>query len=146
MRQLIDLTGQRFGRLLVLERSVRQSGGNSAWVCRCDCGAVKVIRGAHMRSGRSASCGCLMRDLKIKPDDQITYNSAHYRIKRARGYPSAHACGCGRTAEDWALRHDAPVTHVGDDGHGNRVLFSGDPYDYVPLCKVCHRHYDSISS
>jgi len=140
--QLIDLTGQRFGRLLVLGRSDRQTGGMATWVCRCDCGVTKVIRGAHMRSGRSTSCGCLARELLTKPDDQITYNSAHYRIKRSRGYPAAYMCACGRPAEDWALRHDTPVTHVGDDGHGNKILFSGNPDDYEPMCKVCHYRYD----
>ena len=61
-----DLTGVRFGRLLVL----RPTGGKSAdgsyiWECRCDCGNM-VARGAHiLLSGTSESCGCLREEKRL---------------------------------------------------------------------------------
>lgn len=57
MGSAIDLTNQRFGRLLVLGRGAGLYGRPS-WVCRCDCGhEVEVGRG-NLRSGSITSCGC----------------------------------------------------------------------------------------
>lgn len=54
-----DLTGRRFGLLTVLALDHREKSGRHAlWLCRCDCGAPHTARGTHLRSGRSASCGC----------------------------------------------------------------------------------------
>jgi hypothetical protein len=62
----IDLTGQRFGRLLVVEESeVRKTGGRT-WLCRCDCGATTVVPQLVLRGGRSKSCGCLRREMGVK--------------------------------------------------------------------------------
>jgi len=62
MSKTIDITGQRFGRLVVKERSGIQ-GGKALWFCECDCGETKVILSDSLRNGRSQSCGCLRRGL-----------------------------------------------------------------------------------
>ncbi len=60
MGTLINLTGQTFGRLTVLERAGSyHKNGNVQWECRCDCGNIPIIRGQNLTSGRSRSCGCL---------------------------------------------------------------------------------------
>jgi 5-methylcytosine-specific restriction endonuclease McrA len=65
-RKVIDLTGQRFGKLVVLEGGKeRNKHGQIQWKCRCDCGEVKEVTGAKLRSGHIKSCGCL-RVLDIK--------------------------------------------------------------------------------
>ena len=59
MSKLIDLTGQRFGRLLVIEKASAKHGcTNARWHCRCDCGNDVVVRSTSLRSGGSTSCGC----------------------------------------------------------------------------------------
>jgi hypothetical protein len=55
----LDITGQRFGRLVALRRIV---GGKTKWLFRCDCGAEKEVRIDHVRSGRQVSCGCHRRE------------------------------------------------------------------------------------
>ena len=57
MGKLIDLTGQRFGRLIVLQRVFNNKSG-TYWLCQCDCGNIKEIRGSHLREGKIVSCGC----------------------------------------------------------------------------------------
>lgn len=58
MRAVIDLSGQRFGRLTVSHRGVSK-GPHSAWVCLCECGTItKPILRHNLTSGRSTSCGC----------------------------------------------------------------------------------------
>jgi hypothetical protein len=55
-----DLTGQRFGRLIVLGwAAYLPSRPNAAWVCRCDCGSEKTVIGGNLIAGRTRSCGCL---------------------------------------------------------------------------------------
>ena len=53
-----DLTNKKFHRLTVLKR-VENLGKNSQWLCRCDCGKEKVIRGNSLTTGNTKSCGCL---------------------------------------------------------------------------------------
>lgn len=53
-----DIVGNRFGRLLVLERRP-----GSRWLCRCDCGKEKEFFGGNLKTGASRSCGCLRREL-----------------------------------------------------------------------------------
>lgn len=55
----IDLTGQRFGMLVVTEFVDRNKRGMASWRCRCDCGEVITKTIGNLRSGHSKSCGCL---------------------------------------------------------------------------------------
>lgn len=64
MAKLIDLTGQRFGRLLVLNKSLEKRN-RVFWDCICDCGAKKAVSGKLLRNGESKSCGCLFKESKI---------------------------------------------------------------------------------
>ena len=57
-----DLTGQKFGRLTVLERDISKKGGHSYWICQCDCGNITSVQGNHLKSGNTQSCGCLKRE------------------------------------------------------------------------------------
>lgn len=65
MGKLIDLTGQRFGRLTVIERAGSDNFGEATWICKCDCGVKKEIRGKDLRSGHTRSCGCLCIEASI---------------------------------------------------------------------------------
>ena len=70
MGKLIDLTGQRFGRLVVVERAeyyIRANGDRaSRWLCRCDCGQTTVVRQTNLKSGHIMSCGCLRAEMTIQ--------------------------------------------------------------------------------
>ena len=61
MPQLIDLTGQKYGRLFVLRRN-GMLGGHAAWLCLCECGNEKIVSGRYLRSGATQSCGCLHKE------------------------------------------------------------------------------------
>lgn len=65
MGKLIDLTEQKFGRLLVTSYSGRVNN-HTYWNCLCDCGVCTVSEGYSLRKGLSKSCGCLQKELKIK--------------------------------------------------------------------------------
>lgn len=64
MSERKDMIGQKFGRLTVLEESDPQPGKKGVhrkWICLCTCGRKRIVRGNHLRSGNTRSCGC-MRD------------------------------------------------------------------------------------
>ena len=64
-RKLIDLTGQRFGRLTVIER-VEKNNNVVVWNCRCTCGNTREVRAGNLKSGGVKSCGCLLKDIYKK--------------------------------------------------------------------------------
>lgn len=103
----IDLTGQRFGRLIVLQDAGRSTTQTVLWRCRCDCGAETTVLSGALRSGHTKSCGCLQpeaarskakhghaRDTGSSPTYQsweamiqrcCNPNSTHYRYYGGRG-------------------------------------------------------------
>jgi hypothetical protein len=58
-KTLIDLTGQKFGRWIVVERA--QSAKDTKWLCLCDCGGKKIVAATSLRRGLSTSCGCVTK-------------------------------------------------------------------------------------
>jgi len=66
-----DLTGLRFGRLLV-EKFAYIKRRCYCWICRCDCGNKKVVYGYSLKSGNTKSCGCLHKErLKKYNKDRV---------------------------------------------------------------------------
>ena len=57
-----DLTGQRFGRLTVVERLPAKKNRKTRWRCVCDCGKETEATIDHLTSGNTRSCGCLARE------------------------------------------------------------------------------------
>lgn len=53
-----ELVDERFGSLVVVERSDNDGSGSARWLCVCDCGERRTIAGTGLRAGRNKSCGC----------------------------------------------------------------------------------------
>ena len=110
MGKFMDLTGQRYGKLTVLQRD-ENHGRFVHWICKCDCGTVKSFRGGHLRSGATVSCGC--HRLKASSEAKIKRN----RIEIDGDVAKIHLFNCDKIAlidsEDvdkvkdycWALNH-----------------------------------------
>ena len=77
MPRLVDLTGQRFGRLTVVSRA-DNIGRQTAWVCRCDCGNEKIIQGWNLKSGQVKSCGCIIRE--TSRTNPVTHGQSYTRL------------------------------------------------------------------
>lgn len=98
MAILTDLTGQRFGKLTVLERAPN-IGCSTAWKCLCDCGNVTVKKGIYLKQGDTKSCGCTWCQ---KPKDEIG-NRYGRLLVIAEGPKNNHGqrtwmckCDCGK--------------------------------------------------
>ena len=63
MKTVINLTGRKFGRLSVIERSLpNHPKGYAMWRCACECGATRIIQGYSLLRGNTTSCGCRRAD------------------------------------------------------------------------------------
>jgi hypothetical protein len=72
---LVDMAGQKFNRMLVIERAGTNQSRKALWKCLCDCGTEKIVSGRDLRCGHIKSCGCLNVELRNK------------RIENSRGKP-----------------------------------------------------------
>lgn len=80
----IDLTGQRFGRLVVVDFAGQSTDGQAKWSCVCDCGTTTFASSGNLRSGRMKSCGCWRRENGVTHALSLTKHGQHntrlYRI------------------------------------------------------------------
>lgn len=80
MPKALELSGMRFGRLVVVSRADNKSG-HPAWNCLCDCGKEKVCLGLNMKRGKSQSCGCMRTEM-------ITDRSLKHGNRKGNGQTS----------------------------------------------------------
>lgn len=74
MRKIIDLTGEKFGRLTVMYRVENSKSNKSRWHCKCDCGNECDALAGNLKNGHTQSCGCYNKDC------------AHKRNKKSNEY------------------------------------------------------------
>ncbi len=80
--KVVELTGQRFGRLVVIRCLGSYQTGErkfKRWLCQCDCGNFTEVRTGHLTSSNGTkSCGCLQKLL----EGQSAFNSLYYTYQR----------------------------------------------------------------
>lgn len=59
----LDLTGQRFGRLVAIEKNGQNKAKQYKWLCLCDCGNEHTVVGTQLVEGKSSSCGCYAKEV-----------------------------------------------------------------------------------
>lgn len=75
--RVIDITSQRFGRLVAIQKEGATTSGDVVWLCQCDCGNRVVVSSYSLRNHVTKSCGCLRRDIGrdlFKHDDRFLSN------------------------------------------------------------------------
>ena len=133
MSALIDLTGQRFGRLLVIRRAKKKNKcRHTAFLCRCDCGAEKIIFGTNLRTKSTQSCGCLQRDILKTETRENNRNwnpdttNPHTGRNRARArYKQKRPC----------VVCNSPQT---ERHHRDGNTFNNEQGNVPFLCRRCH--------
>lgn len=78
-----DLTGQRFGRLVVTGEVHGHGQSHRVWACRCDCGADTKVAHGSLKRGAIRSCGCLRRE---KSTERMTKHGHARRGAVSRAY------------------------------------------------------------
>ena len=78
-----SLIGKRFGRLTVLDIAGKDNQKKYFWLCKCDCGNIKKIRGSSLNFGSTKSCGCLWKEALLENGKKGTHhmtNTQEYNI------------------------------------------------------------------
>ena len=70
VKRRADITGQRFGQLVAVER-VGSRNNQSLWLCKCDCGNTTVVAMSNLKDGHTTSCGCALKRAQKSPDARV---------------------------------------------------------------------------
>ena len=85
-RKIIDLTGRKFGKLMVIKRNYpNRQNGHLMWLCKCECGKEKIVSGWYLKSGHIKSCGCLKRLILGLANMRLLFRAYKSSAKK-RGY------------------------------------------------------------
>lgn len=147
-----DLTGQHFGKLLVLSPSRRNtSRTDRMWTCRCDCGIEKRIRETRLKNGKARDCGCSKPRRTVKPNDKTVrewviykyqYNAREAKKDFALSYEDccklfAGTCFyCGKPPSNVAERPQGILVYSGIDRLNSDIGFVTG--NVVSCCKTCN--------
>lgn len=111
MGNYIDLTGQRFGKLVVLEKGEthKTAGGQyfTTWICKCDCGNLTTVQSTKLRKGHTTSCGCVKKagkqmyqDLTGMKFNRLTVISyIPISERKSKTYSWLCKCDCGKLVD-----------------------------------------------
>lgn len=73
-----DYTGEKFGRLTVLQRLRQYDGKNTFYKCLCECGKETIVDGRNLKTGNTKSCGCFQSQRRIEVN--ITHGGTYTRL------------------------------------------------------------------
>lgn len=95
MPSIIDLTGQRFGKLVVIELADIKIRNRPAWSCLCDCGNYTIVVGDSLRYGDTKSCGCYKWDVNgVNLEGQVFGRLKVLRRSENIGTCTTWLCAC----------------------------------------------------
>ena len=137
MPKFCDLTGRRFGRLVVLEHIGRNQSKKQLWKCACDCGSTHETDSGSLTWGCTTSCGCYLRERITKHggSGKASYNTWRGMMRRCyntkdKDYPRYGGRGVA-VYPAWH-RYESFAADMGEP-EGEQTLDRIDPYgNYTP--------------
>ena len=150
----VDITGQRFGRLIALRPTSRRELGKVVWLCQCDCGNTTFKTSNALKTGNVRSCGCLYKETRMgKLKHGMTgsriyriWKGMHNRCNNENGADFANYGGRGiRVCNEWSGEDGFKNFHDWSMKHGyvdyltiDRIDVDGD---YTPNnCRWTTQH------
>jgi len=137
MPKFCDLTGRRFGRLVVVRHVGRNQNKRQVWDCLCDCGRPHIADSGALIKTHTTSCGCYLKERITKHggSNRASYNTWRAMMRRCyttqdKDYPRYGGTGIVVCAE-WRT-YTGFVAAMGEPV-GKETLDRVDPYgDYTP--------------
>ena len=153
-----DLSGKKYGMLYVVKRVHNSRRGEVQYLCKCECGKEKVIRGIHIKNGNTRSCGCSVQPLgelaicgildeyEVDYDTQVRFVDLTGIGNKQLSYDFGIYNGSGRLValvEYQGMQHYQPIEFFGgEDSYEKQQLHDELKKDYaqkmlgVPLLEV----------
>lgn len=142
MAKLIDLTGRRFGRLVVVKRS-KNNGKLPMWLCKCDCGKEIDVCGCNLRTKHTRSCGCVRKETTAKRSIKHgmsknplfgAWNTMRQRCLNPKNHKYKNYGGRGiKVCQEWQdsfqafYDHVSQLPHFGENGYSlDRIKNDGN--------------------
>lgn len=98
MSKLIDLSGQKFNKWLVIERDISKKFRNPQWICECECGRKSSVTGVNLKANISTQCKvCSGNDVKISVQHRYGKWTVQSKSKLPRRWTCL--CDCGNRCE-----------------------------------------------
>lgn len=121
-----DLTGERFGRLVVVGLSKKTKDGSTTWDCLCDCGNHCVVRTSSLTRGKTKSCGCILEEIQVKSNMSNVWAMTN---KKIFDYECAY---CG-SKEHLHSHHIFP--------RNKYPQYVNSALNGITLCSRCHKSF-----
>lgn len=144
--KVLDLTGQKFGRLTVIQKSPNKKK-KTYWLCKCECGKEKEVQTSHLTNGLIKSCGCLSKEIKQNSKNVIDFRR---RIKIALVEANMHKCACCGLEDEpivYDFHHLNPETKLFGIGNSSTTRskqeYADEAKKCVMLCSNCHRKIEN---
>lgn len=165
-RDAVDMKGQIWGRLLVLERDYSRPLGNVYWKCLCLCGKYHIASGKDIRRGNTKSCGCLIRELSSENIKKYCaqfinkkgINSPRWRhdlsaeerlmrkkrnlIENYNEWVKIIHIKCNRNCQKCSSNKRLEAHHI--NNFADNILMATDPENGIILCHECHVLFHKI--
>lgn len=155
-KKYIDLSGRKFGKLLVINRDYSKDYERPYYLCRCDCGNEVLVAGSQLtRTTYSATnCGCERWLCKRKPIGESSFRSLYLKYKcsakkRKYKWDLSEKDFRDITSQDCYYCGKAPEQHLTDRKYNGDYLYNGvdrvdnkkgyNKQNCVPCCEVCNR-------
>ena len=129
---LDDISGQRFGKLTVIQYDHTEGKGHTYWKCICDCGTEKIVRKDGLISGAVVSCGChkAQQTSKLFSAQLEGQRFGTLTVKKRCGHDKYNKalwlceCDCGNiiTTTTHALRYGSTKSCGCIKSHGERII------------------------
>lgn len=100
MGKRLDLVGQKFNRLYVLEFAGMNKWQETTWLCRCGCGNVITVVGKNLVYGKSQSCGCISKEITIKRNKLGQSEESRKKMSEVK-----KGKGCGKDNPFYGKKH-----------------------------------------
>ena len=154
---LIDISGQKFGRLLVLKKIASKKTNNGStkifWLCKCDCGNTSIVEGNSLKQGNTKSCGCI----KSLGEQKIASILSEYNIPfiREKMFPGASYRYDFFVDGRYVIEYDGKQ-HFEDFSWGNKLQSKEVSYQRdidknlfchklnIPIIRIPYTHYNNI--
>lgn len=136
-----NLLNQKFGKLLVIERTTNDKNRNSRWLCQCECGQKKEVLGLTLVSGKATTCGCLTRNIGTLVSYRCLMNT--------------YKCAARKTRRNFLLTEEQFISLVNSPCHYCGIPYfstfntyltkNGKRNKFQPNGKVTQKYMNSIT-